>query len=103
MQQTGCSSVFSFFPPNSQYYVLSLIHGADQLGRDGFIAEDDTSIPSDVKVPILIAFHRHIYDREWHFACECLGLVTILSSSFFCLDFVEQRTFHLFHSAIKKA
>ncbi|KAJ6671436.1 FARNESYL-DIPHOSPHATE FARNESYLTRANSFERASE [Salix viminalis] len=31
--------------------------------------EDDTSIPTDVKVPILIAFHRHIYDRDWHFSC----------------------------------
>lgn len=31
--------------------------------------EDDTSIRPDVKVPILIAFHRHIYDRDWHFAC----------------------------------
>lgn len=31
--------------------------------------EDDTSIPTDVKVPILIAFHQHVYDREWHFAC----------------------------------
>ncbi|PHT59063.1 Squalene synthase [Capsicum baccatum] len=31
--------------------------------------EDDTSIPTDVKVPILISFHQHIYDREWHFSC----------------------------------
>ncbi|OWM80317.1 hypothetical protein CDL15_Pgr019597 [Punica granatum] len=31
--------------------------------------EDDTSIPTDVKVPILIAFHKHIYERDWHFAC----------------------------------
>ncbi|GAB2291763.1 squalene synthetase-like protein [Dionaea muscipula] len=31
--------------------------------------EDDTSIPTDIKVPILIAFHQHIYDREWHFSC----------------------------------
>ncbi|KAG6762898.1 hypothetical protein POTOM_033425 [Populus tomentosa] len=31
--------------------------------------EDDTSIPTDVKVPILIAFHRHIYDRNWNFSC----------------------------------
>ncbi|KAK3195384.1 hypothetical protein Dsin_026694 [Dipteronia sinensis] len=31
--------------------------------------EDDTSIPTDVKVPILKAFHRHIYDRNWHFPC----------------------------------
>ncbi|XP_031130744.1 squalene synthase [Ipomoea triloba] len=31
--------------------------------------EDDTSIATEVKVPILIDFHRHIYDREWHFLC----------------------------------
>ncbi|KAI7744254.1 hypothetical protein M8C21_021160 [Ambrosia artemisiifolia] len=31
--------------------------------------EDDTSIDADIKVPILIAFHKHIYDRDWHFAC----------------------------------
>ncbi|THU73036.1 hypothetical protein C4D60_Mb04t18550 [Musa balbisiana] len=31
--------------------------------------EDDTSIPSDIKVPILQNFYRHIYDREWHFSC----------------------------------
>ncbi|XP_013624708.1 PREDICTED: squalene synthase-like [Brassica oleracea var. oleracea] len=31
--------------------------------------EDDTSIPTEIKVPILIAFHRHIYDRDWHFVC----------------------------------
>ncbi|KAG6777893.1 hypothetical protein POTOM_017734 [Populus tomentosa] len=31
--------------------------------------EDDTSIPTDVKVPILIAFHRHVYDHDWHFSC----------------------------------
>ncbi|KAL5702537.1 squalene synthase [Ranunculus cassubicifolius] len=31
--------------------------------------EDDTSIPNDVKVPILEAFHRHIYDSTWHFSC----------------------------------
>ncbi|KAK6120937.1 hypothetical protein DH2020_045321 [Rehmannia glutinosa] len=30
---------------------------------------DDTSIATEVKVPILMAFHRHIYDREWHFSC----------------------------------
>jgi farnesyl-diphosphate farnesyltransferase len=31
--------------------------------------EDDTSIATDVKVPILMEFHRHIYDRDWHFSC----------------------------------
>ncbi|KAH6789398.1 squalene synthase 1 [Perilla frutescens var. frutescens] len=31
--------------------------------------EDDTSIATEVKVPILISFHRLIYDLEWHFSC----------------------------------
>ncbi|KAK4761219.1 hypothetical protein SAY87_006112 [Trapa incisa] len=31
--------------------------------------EDDTSIPTDVKVPILVDFHKHIYERDWHFSC----------------------------------
>ncbi|KAM7264211.1 hypothetical protein ACFE04_001894 [Oxalis oulophora] len=31
--------------------------------------EDDTSIPTDVKLPILKDFHKHIYDPHWHFAC----------------------------------
>ncbi|XP_072995008.1 squalene synthase 1-like [Typha latifolia] len=31
--------------------------------------EDDTSIPTEIKVPILESFHRHIYDRDWHFSC----------------------------------
>ncbi|KAL8060336.1 hypothetical protein ABFX02_02G018300 [Erythranthe guttata] len=31
--------------------------------------EDDTSIKTEIKLPILMAFHQHIYDREWHFAC----------------------------------
>ncbi|KAI4375683.1 hypothetical protein MLD38_013524 [Melastoma candidum] len=31
--------------------------------------EDDTSIATDVKVPILKAFHQHIYDKDWHFSC----------------------------------
>ncbi|XP_047966347.1 squalene synthase-like [Salvia hispanica] len=31
--------------------------------------EDDTSIEAEVKVPILKAFHQHIYNSEWHFSC----------------------------------
>ncbi|KAK8562986.1 hypothetical protein V6N12_011048 [Hibiscus sabdariffa] len=31
--------------------------------------EDDTSVATDVKVPILKDFHHHIYDRDWHFSC----------------------------------
>ncbi|XVF67796.1 hypothetical protein PTKIN_Ptkin10aG0150600 [Pterospermum kingtungense] len=34
-----------------------------------FRAEDDTSIGTDVKVPILIDFYRHIYNPDWHFSC----------------------------------
>ncbi|CAI8616891.1 unnamed protein product [Vicia faba] len=40
--------------------------------------EDDTSVETDVKVPILIAFHRHIYDLDWNFGCgteECKVLM----------------------------
>ncbi|EAY92248.1 hypothetical protein OsI_13969 [Oryza sativa Indica Group] len=33
------------------------------------VAEDDTSIPAAVKVPILKEFHRHIYNRDWHYSC----------------------------------
>ncbi|MCL7046694.1 hypothetical protein MKW94_027344 [Papaver nudicaule] len=32
--------------------------------------EDDMNIPSDTKVPILENFHRHIYDRDFHFSCK---------------------------------
>ncbi|XWS62728.1 hypothetical protein CRYUN_Cryun06bG0035700 [Craigia yunnanensis] len=31
--------------------------------------EDDTSIATDVKVPILKDFYSHIYNRDWHFSC----------------------------------
>ncbi|XWS54979.1 hypothetical protein CRYUN_Cryun10bG0135900 [Craigia yunnanensis] len=31
--------------------------------------EDDTSLATDVKVPILTDFYRHIYNRDWHFSC----------------------------------
>ncbi|KAI3780842.1 hypothetical protein L2E82_10835 [Cichorium intybus] len=31
--------------------------------------EDDTKIDTMVKIPILMEFHRHIYDPDWHFSC----------------------------------
>ncbi|KAB2091744.1 hypothetical protein ERO13_A03G198400v2 [Gossypium hirsutum] len=31
--------------------------------------EDDTSVATDIKVPILKEFYRHIYDPDWHFSC----------------------------------
>nr|GMD02564.1 squalene synthase [Ipomoea batatas] len=31
--------------------------------------EDDMSIATEVKVPILKDFHRHIYDSKWSFSC----------------------------------
>ncbi|KHN22718.1 Squalene synthase [Glycine soja] len=36
--------------------------------------KDDSSIETDVKVPILIAFHRHIYHHDWHFSWVCSQL-----------------------------
>ncbi|KAL3730808.1 hypothetical protein ACJRO7_027783 [Eucalyptus globulus] len=39
------------------------------LVLEHLIQLDDTSIPSDVKVPILKAFHLHLYDKEWCFSC----------------------------------
>ncbi|KAM7272898.1 hypothetical protein ACFE04_027562 [Oxalis oulophora] len=33
------------------------------------ILSDDTSIPTDIKLPILYDFHNHIYDPHWHFSC----------------------------------
>jgi hypothetical protein len=39
------------------------------------IAEDDTSIPTDVKVPVLQEFYQHIHDRTWHISCRHLSSV----------------------------
>ncbi|OWM80301.1 hypothetical protein CDL15_Pgr019581 [Punica granatum] len=36
--------------------------------------EDDMSLSSEVKIPILIAFHEHIYDHDWQFSCKQLSL-----------------------------
>ncbi|CAI9765483.1 unnamed protein product [Fraxinus pennsylvanica] len=61
-------------------YGAFLIHRLDPDLRDAVCilslvcialdtVEDDTSMDTEVKTPVLMAFHRHIYDREWHFAC----------------------------------
>lgn len=31
--------------------------------------EDDTGVPTEVKLPILQEFYRHIYNPDWHFSC----------------------------------
>uniref|UniRef100_A0ACD6A6C5 Uncharacterized protein n=1 Tax=Avena sativa TaxID=4498 RepID=A0ACD6A6C5_AVESA len=31
--------------------------------------EDDTSIPNDVKLPILRDFYRHVYNPDWRYSC----------------------------------
>ena len=41
--------------------------------------EDDTSIPTDEKLPILIAFHRHIYNTDWHYSCKFIESFNLLS------------------------
>ncbi|KAK2644807.1 hypothetical protein Ddye_020002 [Dipteronia dyeriana] len=40
--------------------------------------EDDTSIPTEVKVPVLIDFHRHVYDPDWHFSCGTEDCKTLM-------------------------
>lgn len=51
-------------------HILYFIWSSYSLFKLLFWTEDDTSIHTEVKVPILETFHRHIYDREWHFSCE---------------------------------
>ena len=45
--------------------------------------EDDTSIQTDIKVPILKAFHCHIYNRDWHFSCKYFTCISVHMSTMF--------------------
>ena len=72
------------------------------------IVKDDTSITIDVKVPLLIAFHRHIYDRDWHFSCGTKEYKVLMdqfhhvSTAFLELDVKESmHARHSFTSNIK--
>uniref|UniRef100_A0A0E0P2S3 Uncharacterized protein n=2 Tax=Oryza TaxID=4527 RepID=A0A0E0P2S3_ORYRU len=58
----------SAVPEFSCVFTVSRARG-DSDGRCADSAEDDTSIPAAVKVPILKEFHRHIYNRDWHYSC----------------------------------
>ena len=49
------------------------------------LIEDDMAIPIEVKVPILKAFHKHIYDPSWKFVCN----FTILQISFLLREVVS--------------
>jgi hypothetical protein len=40
--------------------------------------EDDTSIPAEVKLPILEEFYRHVYNPHWHYSCTELLLHLLL-------------------------
>ncbi|KAE8732098.1 Squalene synthase [Hibiscus syriacus] len=52
--------------------------------------EDDTSVATDVKVPILKDFYRHIYDCNWHFSCEHLEVFSpSKEDSRFSVDYQE--------------
>ncbi|KAK3195386.1 hypothetical protein Dsin_026696 [Dipteronia sinensis] len=44
--------------------------------------EDDTSIPTEVKVPLLKDFYRHLYDPDWHFSCGTRNLDKIVMDEF---------------------
>lgn len=54
--------------------------------------EDDMAIPIDIKVPILKAFHKHIYDPSWKFSCgekdykELMNKFELVSNAFLNLE-----------------
>ncbi|KAL5791029.1 hypothetical protein ACOSQ2_005917 [Xanthoceras sorbifolium] len=44
--------------------------------------EDDTSIPTEVKVPMLIDFYRHLSDIDWHHSCGTRNLDKVVVHEF---------------------
>ncbi|XP_047062079.1 squalene synthase 1-like [Lolium rigidum] len=60
--------------------------------------EDDTSIPTEVKLPILQDFYRHIYNPDWHFSSGTshyrvlMDNFRLLSTAFLELDQGYQMT-----------
>ncbi|KAL5858309.1 hypothetical protein ACOSQ3_005767 [Xanthoceras sorbifolium] len=44
--------------------------------------EDDTGIPTEVKVPMLIDFSRHLNDINWHYSCGTRNLDKIVVDEF---------------------
>ncbi|KAL5858320.1 hypothetical protein ACOSQ3_005778 [Xanthoceras sorbifolium] len=44
--------------------------------------EDDTSIPTAVKVPMLIDFYRHLNDIDWHYSCCTRNLDKVVVDEF---------------------
>ncbi|KAL5855944.1 hypothetical protein ACOSQ4_005746 [Xanthoceras sorbifolium] len=44
--------------------------------------EDDTSIPTEVKVPMLIDFYRHLSDIDWHHSCGTRNLDKVVVDEF---------------------
>lgn len=59
------------------------------------LPEDDTSISTEVKVPILLGFHRLIYDKQWKFSCE---LVTIVPFVLWDKSLINTQTIRNFRS-----
>ncbi|KAH7574990.1 hypothetical protein JRO89_XS02G0030700 [Xanthoceras sorbifolium] len=44
--------------------------------------EDDTSIPTAVKVPMLIDFYRQLNDIDWHYSCGTRNLDKVVVDKF---------------------
>ncbi|KAL5855946.1 hypothetical protein ACOSQ4_005748 [Xanthoceras sorbifolium] len=44
--------------------------------------EDDTSIPKEVKVPMLMDFYRHLNDIDWHYSCGTRNLDKVVVEEF---------------------
>lgn len=73
--------MFLYFSSSSSVLItlalLTWIHNNINLFLIDY-TEDDTSILTDVKVPILKEFYRHMYNPEWHFSCKCFDISPLL-------------------------
>ncbi|XP_051134933.1 squalene synthase-like isoform X2 [Andrographis paniculata] len=99
-----CYSMFNNVP-----FIPFALHHIDAHLRDAICVfylvlraldtiEDDSSIETEVKAPILRAFHRHIYNRDWHFSCGTKDYKVLMddfhhvSTAFLELDHKYQET-----------
>ncbi|KAH7575001.1 hypothetical protein JRO89_XS02G0032600 [Xanthoceras sorbifolium] len=54
----------------------------ESLTLSFWCTEDDTGIPTEVKVPMLIDFYRHLNDINWHYSCGTRNLDKIVVDEF---------------------
>ncbi|KAL5791039.1 hypothetical protein ACOSQ2_005927 [Xanthoceras sorbifolium] len=68
--------------------------------------EDDTSIPTEVKVPMLIDFYRHLNDIDWHYSCGTRNFDKVVVDEFHHVSTafmeLEKGLFKLFNPSRKQ-